>query len=81
MTTKTIGLTALAAAALISTGCSSAGKALGARGNAPNEFNIITKPPLVVPPEYNLRPPRLGELNVEEKFATVAARKALHGRN
>ncbi len=79
MTTKTIGLTALAAAALISTGCSSAGKALGARGNAPNEFNIITKPPLVVPPEYNLRPPRLGELNVEEKFATVAARKALIG--
>jgi len=79
MTTKTIGFTALAAAALLSSGCSTTSKVLGVSKTSPNEFNIITKPPLVVPPEYNLRPPRLGELNVEEKFATVAARKALLG--
>ena len=60
-------------------GCSSMSKAMGMQKTVPNEFNILTKPPLVVPPEYNLRPPRTGELDVEEKYATVAARKALLG--
>lgn len=79
MTTRTILFGLLAASALVSTGCSSASKALGMKKTTPNEFNILTKPPLVVPPEYNLRPPRTGELNVEEKYATAAARRALLG--
>ncbi len=79
MTTRTIFIGLFAVSTLIITGCSSAGKALGMTKSTPNEFNILTKPPLVVPPEYNLRPPRSGELNVEEKYATVAARKALLG--
>ncbi|MBL4871676.1 MAG: DUF3035 domain-containing protein [Robiginitomaculum sp.] len=79
MTTRTFFITLITASALISTGCSSAGRALGMGKTTPNEFNILTKPPLVVPPEYNLRPPRSGELNIEEKYATVAARKALIG--
>ncbi len=65
--------------ALFGVGCSSISKGLGLKKSVPNEFNIMTKPPLVVPPEYNLRPPRTGELDVEEKYATVAARKALLG--
>lgn len=79
MTTRNllIGLTLVAG--LSASGCSSATKALGIKKNAPNEFNILTKPPLVVPPEYNLRPPKIGEVNVEEKYSTVAARKALLG--
>jgi len=72
-------ITALAASALITSGCASATRALGVTKNAPNEFNILTKAPLIVPPEYNLRPPKAGEINVEEKYATVAARKALLG--
>ncbi|MCF6221712.1 MAG: DUF3035 domain-containing protein [Robiginitomaculum sp.] len=79
MTSRNFLLAGLIGAALLSTGCASAGKALGMTKTTPNEFNILTKPPLVVPPEYNLRPPREGELNVEEKYATVAARKALLG--
>ena len=66
-------------AALLGSGCTTVSKTLGMTKTTPNEFNILTKPPLVVPPEYNLRPPRAGELNVEEKYATVAARKALLG--
>lgn len=79
MTSRNFLFAALLGSALLSTGCSSMGKALGMTKTTPNEFNILTKPPLVVPPEYNLRPPRTGELNVEEKYATVAARKALLG--
>jgi hypothetical protein len=69
----------MATSALVSGGCATGAKVLGIRKSAPNEFNILTKPPLIVPPEYNLRPPRTGELNVEEKYSTVAARKALLG--
>lgn len=72
-------ITALAASALITSGCASATRALGVTKNAPNEFNILTKAPLIVPPEYNLRPPQAGEINVEEKYATAEARKALIG--
>lgn len=79
MTSRNFLLAGLVVAALLSTGCASAGRALGMTKTTPNEFNILTKPPLVVPPEYNLRPPRPGELNVEEKYATVAARQALLG--
>jgi len=79
MTSRNFLLAGLVGAALLSTGCTTAGRALGMSKNSPNEFNILTKPPLVVPPEYNLRPPRAGELNVEEKYATVAARQALLG--
>ncbi len=72
-------LISLMVGSVILTGCSSVSKGLGLHKNVPNEFNILTKPPLVIPPEYNLRPPKTGELNVEEKYATVAARKALLG--
>ena len=68
-----------AVAAFTATSCASAGKTLGLTRQGPNEFNIITKAPLVVPPEYNLRPPKLGEVNIEEKYATAAARQALIG--
>jgi len=40
--------------------CTTLAKASGARKTTPNEFNILTKAPLVVPPEYNLRPPAGG---------------------
>ena len=79
MTNRIALISALAVTALITSGCASATRALGVTKNAPNEFNILTKAPLIVPPEYNLRPPRAGEINVEEKYATVAARKALLG--
>lgn len=33
---------------------------LGLKGNAPDEFRVISKPPLSIPPNFNLRPPREG---------------------
>lgn len=60
-------------------GCTSTSKALGLRKDTPNEFNILTKAPLVIPPEYNLRPPRVGESSSEDNYSQRAAREALVG--
>lgn len=72
-------ISALALLGLSITGCASASKTLGLTKSAPNEFNILTKAPLVVPPEYNLRPPRIGESSSENNYSQEAARKALVG--
>ncbi len=76
---KIIGLTAVVALGGNLAACSTATKALGLKQSAPNEFNILTKAPLVVPPEYNLRPPRVGESSSANNYTQEAARKALIG--
>ena len=69
----------LAIASLSVTGCSTAAKGLGLTKSAPNEFNILTKAPLIIPPEYNLQPPRIGESSSENNYSQKAAREALIG--
>lgn len=69
----------LTVASLAMTGCTSATKALGLTKQAPNEFNILTKAPLIVPPEFNLKPPRVGESSSENNYSQKAARDALIG--
>ena len=50
-------------ASLFLVGCGSElGKVLGTDKLPPDEFTILTKPNLVIPPEYNLRPPAEGEI-------------------
>ncbi|WP_427451590.1 DUF3035 domain-containing protein [Litorimonas sp. WD9-15] len=78
MRTTTV-LTSLAATALIATGCTSTSRALGLQKSAPNEFNILTKAPLVVPPEFNLRPPAVGASSAENNYSQRSAREALLG--
>ena len=44
-------------------GCGSElAKVLGTDKMPPDEFTILTKPNLIIPPEYNLRPPAEGEV-------------------
>lgn len=38
-------------------GCAKLSRSLGIGKGAPDEFLVVTKAPLVVPPDYNLRPP------------------------
>lgn len=76
---KVLSLSAIVFMGVNVAGCASATKALGLKQTAPNEFNILTKAPLVVPPEYNLRPPRVGESSAENNYTQKAAREALIG--
>src|SRR5580658_7434297 len=60
-------------------GCSSAQKALGMSKVTPDEFRVVTKAPLIVPPDFSLRPPAPGEPRPQELQPESAARIALLG--
>ena len=71
----TVGLTAG-----LLTGCASTKEALGMTKVTPDEFRVVTKAPLVVPPEYSLRPPSPGEPRPQELQPESQARQALLGQ-
>lgn len=80
MTFKRVILaTALLAAAGLG-GCGSTRAALGMTKVTPDEFRVVAKAPLVVPPDYALRPPAPGEPRPQELQPESAARTALLGR-
>jgi len=76
---RVIVATALVAAVSLA-GCQSAKKALGISKVTPDEFRVVTKAPLVVPPDYALRPPAPGEPRPQELQPESAARTALLGQ-
>ncbi len=47
--------------------------------SGPNEFLVLDKPPLTVPPQYNLRPPTLGQARPQELTPDAQARVAVFG--
>jgi hypothetical protein len=73
--TAGLGLSSLGLA-----GCGSTAKALGMTKVTPDEFRVVTKAPLVVPPDYALRPPTPGEPRPQELQPESAARNALLGQ-
>ena len=54
-------------------------EALGYEQKGPDEMAVISRPPLIVPPDYNLRPPRPGENSDGAAAASDAARRTLIG--
>lgn len=62
MTRRTTPSAVVMLAASLLAGCSgdSIREALGYNKNAPDEFAIVTKAPLIVPPDFALRPPQPG---------------------
>lgn len=69
---------ALVAAAGLA-GCVSTRNALGLTKVTPDEFRVVTKAPLVVPPDFALRPPAPGKPRPQELQPESAARTALLG--
>ena len=55
---KTANMLMIAVAAPVLTACIGGG---GGGPRTPDEFRIVTKAPLVIPPEYSLRPPQTGQ--------------------
>ncbi len=81
MTTKRLMIAATVTVALAATaGCQSTKQALGMQKVVPDEFRVVTKAPLVVPPEYALRPPAPGEPRPQELQPESVARQALLGQ-
>jgi hypothetical protein len=62
-------------------GCQDFREATGAAKLAPDEFLVITKAPLIIPPDYNLRPPTPGAPDRNRGTTADMARAALFGQN
>jgi hypothetical protein len=67
------------AAMVAVSGCSSIKSAAGITKESPDEFAVVTKAPLVIPPDYNLRPPKPGAVPTNQLSPTGAAEAALAG--
>jgi hypothetical protein len=62
-------------------GCESVREATGAAKIQPDEFTVLTKAPLVIPPDYNLRPPQPGVASRNELDPDDQGRAALFPQN
>lgn len=74
---KALPVIALACAGLALSGCSSFRSAAGMTKSAPDEFAVVTKAPLIMPPDYNLRPPKPGAAPLNQTLPTQAAQASL----
>jgi hypothetical protein len=65
----------LAAAAL--GGCDGFNRAIGREKVIPDEFAVVSRAPLAVPPDYSLRPPRIGQQRPQEQTTADQARQTV----
>ena len=68
----------LAAAAALSA-CASAKRTFGLENKAPDEFAVVSRPPLSIPPDFNLRPPQPGAEPQQIAALRERARQAVFG--
>ena len=75
---KLTGLVLLGSLAL--TGCEGTRQALGIEDKkGPDEFAVLTKAPLIIPPDFSLRPPAPGSKGPQDALIRNAARNSLLG--
>ncbi len=67
------------AVALLSA-CESARKVFSGDKSAPDEFAVYSRPPLSLPPEYKLRPPKPGEKFQRGDSSVTIAKQAIVGQ-
>lgn len=61
-------------------GCGQLRDALGQTKDAPDEFQVVARAPLALPPNYDLRPPQPGAPRPQEQSTTDAAAERILGR-
>jgi Protein of unknown function (DUF3035) len=66
----------LVAAGLPLAGCDSFNRAIGRTRVIPDEFQVVSNAPLAIPPDYALRPPRIGN-GPEQISPTQVARESV----
>jgi hypothetical protein len=65
---------------VVLSGCSNVKKSMGITKRSPDEFAVVSKAPLIMPPNYNLRPPRPGAPRPTELTPTSEARSVVFGK-
>ena len=65
--------------ALVLTACGDVRENLGIKKKAPDEFAVIKRAPLELPPDYTLRPPNPGAPRPQEQTTVEEARQAIFG--
>jgi hypothetical protein len=80
MSVERIILASALTATLALGACQSTRGALGMTKVTPDEFRVVSKAPLVVPPDFSLRPPAPGKPRPQELQPESAARAALMGQ-
>lgn len=70
----------LSIAAVLSLSACGLGDALGLGKRSPDEFAVVKRQPLIVPPEHDLRPPRPGAPRPQVGTPSDQARASLTGR-
>jgi hypothetical protein len=76
---NTIGAVALMGAVVALSGCAHTKSTGFGNRNAPNEFVVTRNPPLVIPPDFALRPPRPGQPRPQEASPSQQALAAMFG--
>lgn len=76
-TRQLLHIALLGAVAASIAGCDTIRDAAGQTKDSPDEFAVVTKAPLVIPPDYNLRPPAAGAAPTNQIAPTQAAQAAL----
>lgn len=73
-------IAALAAVAALGLGaCADTRRAIGWDKTSPDEFRIVSRAPLTLPPDFGLRPPAPGQARPNEAQPQEAARAAVFG--
>ena len=75
---RTLGVAVLCVSSLALSGCGIGG-AIGMKKRAPDEFEVVTKAPLVIPPDFSLHPPAPGQNIGPQTEADLIAQKAIIG--
>ena len=70
-------MTILIGASLLLAACNSSRTLSGINNNSPDEFRVVSKPPLVIPPDFSVKPPRTGESSPQQLPASAQAIDAL----
>src|SRR5258708_34914856 len=69
----------LVGAGISLSGCDTIREAVGNGKDSPDEFAIATKAPLIIPPDFNLRPPKPGAAPENQMEPTQSAQQSLFG--
>jgi hypothetical protein len=76
---RLVAVLTLTAIGLAGCGGGTVAENLGMGKRAPDEFQVVRRAPLVLPPDYNLRPPQPGAAPSQQQDTSAQARAILTG--